>query len=266
MAILHDILYDAGMRSLRGSTSVEVTSVHIDSREVLPGGCFIAIHGAAADGHSHIPDAIGKGAVVIVCQRLPEEFSDSVTYVQVADSARAAGVIAHEFYGKPSTLLKLVGVTGTNGKTTIATLLWQLYTGLGHTCGLISTVVYRVAAEELPSSHTTPDPVSLNRLLRRMVDAGCTHAFMECSSHAIHQHRMAGLRFSGAVFSNITHDHLDYHGSFDEYIRVKKTFFDTLPTEAFAVSNLDDKRGAVMLQNTSASKYYYSLRAISDFR
>ena len=266
MAILHDILYDAGMRSLRGSTSVDVTSVHIDSREVQPGGCFIAIPGAAVDGHSHISDAIGKGAAVIVCQRLPEFFSDNVTYVQVADSARAAGTIAHEFFGKPSTLLKLVGVTGTNGKTTIATLLWQLYTGLGHECGLISTVVYRVAAEELPSSHTTPDPVSLNRLLRRMVDAGCTHAFMECSSHAIHQHRMAGLRFSGAVFSNITHDHLDYHGSFDEYIRVKKSFFDMLPVEAFAISNLDDKRGAVMLQNTSASKYYYSLRAISDFR
>lgn len=266
MAVLHDILYDAGMRSLMGSTSIDVHSVHIDSREVQPGGCFIAMSGTTSDGHAHISDAVGRGAVAIVCQQMPDSRREGVTYVQVADSARAAGIISHEFFGRPSTQLQLVGVTGTNGKTTIATLLWQLFTELGHPCGLLSTVHNQIAQEVLPSTHTTPDPVSLNRLLRRMVDAGCAYAFMECSSHAIHQQRMAGLCFAGAVFSNITHDHLDYHRSFDEYIRVKKSFFDGLPTEAFAISNLDDKRGAVMLQNTQASKFYYSLKAISDFR
>ena len=266
MALLHDILYEAGMRSLRGSTSLEVGSVHIDSREVTTGGCFIAIAGGATDGHAHIGDALDRGAVAVVCERMPADVRDGVTYVEVADSARAAGVIAHAFYGRPSTRLVLVGVTGTNGKTTIATLLWQLFTGLGYACGLISTVVNRVADGEVPSSHTTPDAVSLNRLLARMVEAGCTHVFMECSSHAIHQQRIAGLRFAGAVFSNITHDHLDYHGHFDEYIRVKKSFFDRLPAEAFALSNLDDRRGTVMLQNTPAPKFYYSLRTMADFR
>jgi UDP-N-acetylmuramoyl-L-alanyl-D-glutamate--2,6-diaminopimelate ligase len=266
MPYLHDILYKVGIRSVMGSTAVEVGSLHIDSREVEPGGCFIAIRGAHSDGHAYIRDALAKGAVAVICENMPDEMPGGVTFVRVEDGAEAAGVTAHEFYGRPSEKLLLTGVTGTNGKTTIATLLYKLFTGLDHTCGLISTVENRIGEDTLPATHTTPDAVSLNRLLSRMVDAGCTHAFMECSSHAIHQRRIAGLRFKGAIFSNITHDHLDYHKTFDEYIRVKKSLFDGLPADAFAISNLDDRRGTVMLQNTPADKFYYSLRSISDFR
>lgn len=266
MPYLHDILYDTGLRSVTGSTAVEVGSIHLDSRQVVDGGCFIAIAGTSTDGHEHIPMAVERGAVAVVCERMPADMKEGVTYVAVSDSAAAAGIIAHEFYGRPSERLKLVGVTGTNGKTTIATLLYKLFTELDHVSGLVSTVQNQVGPETLSASHTTPDAVSLNRLLRQMADAGCSHVFMECSSHAIHQHRIAGLRFAGAIFSNITHDHLDYHKTFDEYIRVKKSFFDGLPTEAFAISNLDDKRGTVMLQNTRADKFYYSLRSISDFK
>lgn len=266
MPFLHDILYNTGIRSVSGSTAVEVESIHIDSREVTTGGCFIAISGSSTDGHSHIPMAVAKGAVAVICERMPQELREGVTYVTVADSAVAAGIIAHEFHGRPSGRIKLVGVTGTNGKTTIATLLFKLFTELDHMSGLISTVQNQIGDRILPASHTTPDAVSLNRLLQQMADAGCTHVFMECSSHAIHQHRIAGLQFAGAIFSNITHDHLDYHKTFDEYIRVKKSFFDALPDEAFAISNLDDKRGTVMLQNTRADKFYYSLRSISDFK
>jgi UDP-N-acetylmuramoyl-L-alanyl-D-glutamate--2,6-diaminopimelate ligase len=266
MPILHDILYKAGIRSVNGSTAVEVGSLHIDSREVVPGGCFIANKGTLADGHAHIGDAVKRGAVAVICERWPEDMPGEVTFVRVEDAAEAAGVVAHEFFGRPSDKLRLTGVTGTNGKTTIATLLYKLFSGLDHTCGLISTVENRIGDKPVPASHTTPDAVSLNRLLAEMVDAGCTYAFMECSSHAIHQRRIAGLRFSGAIFSNITHDHLDYHKTFEEYIRVKKSFFDGLSTEAFAISNLDDRRGTVMLQNTPADKFYYSLRSLSDFR
>lgn len=266
MPYLHDILYRVGIRSVRGGTAVEVGGLHIDSREVGPGGCFIAVRGTNSDGHAHIGDAIARGAVAVICETMPADMPEGVTFVRVEDSAEAAGVAAHEFFGRPSERLRLTGVTGTNGKTTIATLLYKLFSGLDHTCGLISTVENRIGDRVLPATHTTPDAVSLNRLLADMVQAGCTHAFMECSSHAIHQRRIAGLRFTGAVFSNVTHDHLDYHGSFDEYIRVKKSFFDALPTEAFAISNLDDRRGTVMLQNTQADKFYYSLRSLSDFR
>ena len=266
MPHLHDILYKVGIRSVKGSTAVEVGDLHIDSREVGPGGCFIAIRGTHSDGHTHIPDALGKGAVAVICERMPDEMPEHVTFVRVEDAAEAAGVAAHEFFGRPSEKLRLTGVTGTNGKTTIATLLYKLFKGMDHTCGLVSTVENRIGDTVVPSTHTTPDAVSLNRLLARMVEAGCTHAFMECSSHAIHQRRISGIRFSGAVFSNITHDHLDYHGTFDEYIRVKKSLFDNLPPDAFAISNLDDRRGTVMLQNTRADKFYYSLRSISDFR
>jgi UDP-N-acetylmuramoyl-L-alanyl-D-glutamate--2,6-diaminopimelate ligase len=230
------------------------------------GGCFIAIRGSASDGHQYIPTAIEKGAIAVVCEDLPLDLLDSVTYIQVANSAEAAGYMAHEFYGRPSESMKLIGITGTNGKTTIATLLFKLCTELDHMCGLISTVQNQIGQDVLPSTHTTPDAISLNAVLRKMLDAGCSHVFMECSSHAIHQHRITGLYFTGAIFSNITHDHLDYHKTFNEYIRVKKSFFDNLPSEAFAISNLDDKRGTVMLQNTPADKFYYSLRSISDFK
>lgn len=266
MPFLQDILYKVSLRSVSGSTALEVNSIHLDSRAVEQGGCFIAIRGTASDGHQYIPTAIEKGAIAIVCEDMPAEFVHGVTYVQVANTAEAAGYMAHEFYGRPSEKMKLVGVTGTNGKTTIATLLFKLGTEMDHFCGLISTVQNQIGNDVIPSSHTTPDAISLNALLRKMLDAGCSHVFMECSSHAIHQHRITGLYFTGAIFSNITHDHLDYHKTFNEYIRVKKSFFDNLPSEAFAISNLDDKRGTVMLQNTPADKFYYSLRSISDFK
>jgi UDP-N-acetylmuramoyl-L-alanyl-D-glutamate--2,6-diaminopimelate ligase len=266
MPVLQDILYKTSLRSVTGSTAVEVGSVHIDSRGVQPGGCFIAVRGVQQDGHAYIEAALDKGAAAIVCEDLPAATRDGVTYVQVANGAEAAGYIAHEFYGRPSERLKLVGVTGTNGKTTIATLLFKLFTALDHHCGLISTVQNQVGQRVIPATHTTPDQVQLNALLRQMADEGCSHVFMECSSHAIHQHRITGLHFTGAIFSNITHDHLDYHKTFNEYIRVKKSFFDNLHSDAFAISNLDDKRGTVMLQNTPADKFYYSLRSIADFK
>lgn len=266
MPSLQDILYKVGLRSVSGSTAIEINSIHLDSRVVEAGGCFIAIRGSASDGHQYIPLAIEKGAIAIVCEDMPAEFVKGVTYVQVANASEAAGYMSHEFYGRPSDKMKLVGITGTNGKTTIVTLLFNLFTEMDHLCGLISTVKNQIGPIVIPSSHTTPDAISLNALLRKMLDAGCSHVFMECSSHAIHQHRITGLNFTGAIFSNITHDHLDYHKTFNEYIRVKKSFFDNLPSEAFAISNLDDKRGTVMLQNTPADKFYYSLRSISDFK
>jgi len=266
MPVLQDILYKVSLRSVSGSTAIEVSSIHLDSREVIKGGCFLAIRGTASDGHGFIDAAISKGAVAIVCEEMPAEFMEGITYVQVADTAEAAGYMAHEFFGRPSEKIKLVGVTGTNGKTTIVTLMFKLCTEMDHLCGLISTVQNQIGNDIIPASHTTPDAISLNALLRKMVDAGCSHVFMECSSHAIHQHRITGLFFTGAIFSNITHDHLDYHKTFNEYIRVKKSFFDNLPSEAFAISNLDDKRGTVMLQNTQADKFYYSLRSIADFK
>ncbi len=266
MAILQDILFKVNIRSVYGTTSAEVSSLQIDSRKVEAGCAFIALRGVSVDGHQFIEKAVNENARVIICETMPERKADGVTYVQVENSAVAAGVMAHNFYGQPSEHLSLVGVTGTNGKTTIATLLFKLFTNLGHTCGLLSTVENRIGQDHLPATHTTPDPISLNALLRRMVDAGCSHAFMETSSHALHQHRVAGLQFAGGLFSNITHDHLDYHKTFDEYIKAKKIFFDNLPSTAFAISNADDKRGTVMLQNTSASKYYYSLKTIAEFK
>lgn len=251
---------------MNGTTDIDVDDITIDSRKVVPGGCFIAVRGAHADGHAYIDQAVKQGAAVVVCEEFPKKMKEAVSWIQVENSAEAAGYIAHQFFGSPSEKLKLVGVTGTNGKTTIATLLFKLFTLLDHRCGLISTVQNQVGDKIIPATHTTPDAVSLNRLLRQMLDDGCTHVFMECSSHAIHQHRITGLHFTGALFSNITHDHLDYHKTFNEYIRVKKSFFDHLDANAFAISNLDDKRGAVMLQNTPADKFYYSLRTIADFK
>ncbi|MEO6314454.1 MAG: UDP-N-acetylmuramoyl-L-alanyl-D-glutamate--2,6-diaminopimelate ligase [Chitinophagaceae bacterium] len=266
MAILQDILYKVSIRSMHGNTQAQVQDVQTDSRKVSKGTAFVAIHGTASDGHQFIKAAIEKGAGVIICEQFPAELDEAVTYVQVENSAAAAGYMAHNFYGHPSEKLKLVGVTGTNGKTTIATLLYKLFTALGYKCGLLSTVQNHIGDTIIPATHTTPDQVTVNQLIRQMVDEGCTHVFMECSSHAVHQHRLAGLHFTGALFSNITHDHLDYHKSFDEYIRVKKSFFDALSSDAFSISNLDDKRGTVMLQNTNAAKFYYSLKAMADFK
>jgi UDP-N-acetylmuramoyl-L-alanyl-D-glutamate--2,6-diaminopimelate ligase len=264
--ILQDILYKVAITSVKGNTNIEVKDLQIDSRKISKSSCFIAVKGTAADGHAFIDTAITNGATVIVCEVLPAILKDGATYVQVADSALAAGNISHNFYGEPSTKIKLVGVTGTNGKTTIATLLFKLFTALNYKCGLISTVQNQIADTIIPATHTTPDAISLNALLKQMLDEGCDYVFMEVSSHAIHQQRIAGLQFAGALFSNITHDHLDYHKTFDEYIRVKKMWFDNLSGTAFAISNADDKRGAVMLQNTVAKKYFYSLKTMADFK
>ena len=252
--------------SLSGEASGVLAGLAIDSRQVVAGGGFIAVRGVQVDGHQYIEQAISKGATLVIGETKAPSLPAGVCYLQVLNSAEAAGLAAHLFYEEPSESLRLVGVTGTNGKTTIATLLWKLFQSLGYTCGLISTVENRIGTELIPSTHTTPDAIQLNALLARMRDAGCTHVFMECSSHAIHQHRIAGLRFVGALFSNITHDHLDYHGTFDAYIRVKKSWFDGLSESAFAITNVDDKRGAVMLQNTTAKKYSYSLRTMADFK
>ena len=264
--MLNDILYKTKIQSVKGNTHIEISDLQLDSRKVTTGSCFIAIKGNLADGHAFIENAVTNGAAAVVCENLPQILHDHITYVEVDNSATAAGYMSHNFYGEPSSKIKLIGVTGTNGKTTIVTLLWKLFTALGYKCGLISTVQNQVGDEIVSATHTTPDAVSVNALLKKMADAGCAYVFMECSSHAIHQQRIAGLQFAGALFSNITHDHLDYHKTFDEYIRVKKSWFDNLPSSAFAISNADDKRGAVMLQNTIAKKYFYSLKTLADFK
>lgn len=252
--------------AVNGNIDKAVADVQIDSRNVGEGTLFVAVKGTATDGHAYIDKAIGQGAKAIVCEKLPKNLSEGVTYVQVKDSAESAGAIAHNFYDQPSAKFKLVGVTGTNGKTTIATLLYKLFTGLGYKCGLVSTVENKIKDKVIPSTHTTPDSISLNMLLSQMAEEGCSYVFMEVSSHSVHQRRIAGLQFAGALFSNITHDHLDYHKTFDEYIKAKKAFFDDLSSEAFAITNADDKRGMVMLQNTSAKKYSYSLKTVADFK
>ncbi|MFN9711055.1 MAG: UDP-N-acetylmuramoyl-L-alanyl-D-glutamate--2,6-diaminopimelate ligase [Bacteroidota bacterium] len=266
MSQLRDILYKTSIIQVMGSADVEIRQLTIDSREVGAGACFIAIKGVHTDGHQYIGKAIEQGAIAIVCEELPLQLMDHIVYVQVRDAAEAAGNMAHIFYGNVSEQMKIVGVTGTNGKTTVATLLYKLFSALGYKCGLISTVNNHIGNEVLPSTHTTPDAIRLNELLYKINAAGCTHVFMECSSHAIHQHRIAGIRFAGAIFTNITHDHLDYHQTFDAYISAKKAFFDILSSDAFAISNLDDQRGNVMLQNTKAQKYFYSIRTITDFK
>jgi len=263
---LRDILYKVNIRSVIGSMDLEINDVQIDSRKIKPGSLFIAVKGVAVDGHQFIDKAVEAGAVGIVYEASFSAKKEGIAYVEVENSAAAAGFIAHNFFGQPSEKMKLVGVTGTNGKTTIATLLYKLFTSLGYKCGLLSTVENHIADRIVPATHTTPDVISLNALLKQMVEEECAHVFMEASSHAIHQHRITGLRFAGGIFSNITHDHLDYHKNFDEYIRVKKSFFDGLASSAFAVSNADDKRGMVMLQNTNAKKYYYSLKTVADFK
>ncbi len=265
MKILQEIMKNIEIISKVGEVS-EVYDLQIDSRKISAGSCFIAIKGSSTDGHLHIGKAIENGAAVIVCQDAPASIVDGVCYMIVENSAVAAGIMAHNFYGNPSEALKLVGVTGTNGKTTIATLLFKLFTALGYKCGLISTVQNQVGDDIIPSTHTTPDAISLNSLLAKMVEEKCSHVFMEVSSHALDQHRIAGLHFVGGIFSNITHDHLDYHKTFDEYIKAKKKFFDELSSRSFAISNADDKRGAIMLQTSSAKKYFYSLKTMADFK
>ena len=263
---LQEILYKVHIRSVHGQLDVEVQDLQTDSRKVGKGSVFIAVKGTHADGHLFIESAISREPAAIVCEQMPADRSEAITYVQVENSAAAAGLLAHNFYGQPSEKMKLIGVTGTNGKTTIVTLLYKLFSSLGYTCGMLSTVQNYVGDRVLPATHTTPDPISLNQLLHDMLEAGCTHVFMETSSHAIHQHRIEGLYYAGAIFSNITHDHLDYHKTFDEYIRVKKSFFDSLSSAAFALTNADDKRGEVMLQNTPAARYTYSLKTSADFK
>ena len=266
MAKLQDILYNVHLQSVSGTTNLDIKDIKLDSRSVTAGSLFVAINGTASNGHSFIPAAVEKGATVIVCEVMPALQSAGVTYIQVDNSGEAAAFMADNFYGQPSKKVKLVGVTGTNGKTTIATLLYKVFTRMGYTCGLISTVQNHIGDKVVPATHTTPDAVNIQSLLSEMVVAGCSHVFMEVSSHAIHQDRIAALHFAGGLFSNITHDHLDYHKTFDEYIRVKKKFFDKLPSSAFAISNLDDKRGQVMLQNTNAKKSFYSLKTVADFK
>ena len=266
MKKLSEILYKVHITAITGNTDVPITNVQIDSRQVTQGSLFIAVKGSASDGHHFIQKAVEQGALAIVCEVLPKEKKEDITFVQTGNSAEAAGLVAHNFYDQSSSKFKLVGVTGTNGKTTIATLLYKLFIGLGYSCGLISTIENLIAGKVISSTHTTPDAISLNMLLDQMSKEGCSHVFMEVSSHAVHQQRIAGLQFTGGVFSNITHDHLDYHKTFDEYITAKKGFFDKLSSSAFAITNIDDKRGMVMLQNTAAKKLTYGLKTLADFK
>ncbi|MFN8414918.1 MAG: UDP-N-acetylmuramoyl-L-alanyl-D-glutamate--2,6-diaminopimelate ligase [Cytophagaceae bacterium] len=264
--LLKDILYRVSLQAVSGRTDIPIGSIVFDSRKVEQNSLFVAVRGTASDGHVYIPQVLEKGAAAIVCEEIPEITKEGVTYIQVKDTSEALGVVASNFYDNPSSKIKLVGVTGTNGKTTTVTLLYQLFRKLGYRTGLISTVENKIEDTIIPSTHTTPDAITLNQLLAQMVEAGCTHCFMEVSSHAAVQRRIAGVKFTGAIFSNITHDHLDYHKTFDEYIRAKKMFFDELPSNAFALVNIDDKRGKVMIQNTTAKTYTYSLHAMADFK
>ena len=249
-----------------GNAEVDITGVNIDSRKIEKGHLFVAIKGTQTDGHRFIPKALELGAVAVLCEDLPEEPNSAVTYVQVTSTEAAVGPVATVFYGEPSQHLKLVGVTGTNGKTTIATLLYNMFRKFGHKCGLLSTVCNYIEGEAIPADHTTPDPIELNKLLHQMVEAGCEYAFMECSSHAIAQQRIGGLKFAGGLFTNLTRDHLDYHKTFENYRDAKKAFFDGLSKEAFAITNADDKNGSVMVQNCKAQVKTYSVQRMADFR
>jgi UDP-N-acetylmuramoyl-L-alanyl-D-glutamate--2,6-diaminopimelate ligase len=266
MKILTDILKNIAVQQCIGDSSLCVHQLHIDSRKVEEGDCFVAIRGTLNDGHQFIDSCIVNGAKVIVCETLPVSLDKAVTYVQVENAAAILGFLAANFYDQPSKRIKVVGVTGTNGKTSIVTLLFRLFRSLGYNVGLLSTVQNQINETVIPSTHTTPDAISLNKLMNDMVDEDCEYCFMEVSSHAIEQYRIAGLQFTGAVFSNITHDHLDYHKTFENYIKAKKKFFDGLPNTAFALTNADDRNGAVMLQNTKAKKYTYAIKSIANFK
>ena len=263
---LNEVLKNITPIKIVGNDNVEITGVNIDSRRIKAGHLFVAIRGTQVDGHQFIDKAIELGAEAVLCEELPEKLSDHVTYVQVESTEDAVGKVATLFYGNPSHKLKLVGVTGTNGKTTIATLLYNMFRKFGYKVGLLSTVCNYIDDVEVPADHTTPDPIELNELLAKMVEAGCEYAFMECSSHAIHQKRIGGLKFAGGLFTNLTRDHLDYHKTFENYRNAKKAFFDALPKDAFAITNADDKNGMIMVQNTKATVKTYSIRSMADFR
>jgi len=266
MKLLKDILYKAGIIEVAGSTNVAITAISFDSRRVEKDSLFVAVKGTLSDGHKYINDTLAKGAIAVLCEEFPEEINEKTTYIKVKDTTAALGIVAANFYDNPSEKIKLVGVTGTNGKTTTVTLLFNLFKKLGYKTGLLSTVKNQINNDVIPATHTTPDAIQLNALLRQMIDKGCTHCFMEVSSHAVVQNRIAGIHFAGGVFTNITHDHLDYHKTFDEYIKAKKRFFDALGADAFALTNKDDANGEVMLQNTRAAKRTYSLRSMADFK
>ena len=263
---LNEVLKNITPIKIVGNDNVEITGVNIDSRRIKAGHLFVAIRGTQVDGHQFIDKAIELGADAVLCEELPEKLSRHVTYVQVESTEDAVGKVATLFYGNPSHKLKLVGVTGTNGKTTIATLLYNMFRKFGYKVGLLSTVCNYIDDVEVPADHTTPDPIELNELLAKMVEAGCEYAFMECSSHAIHQKRIGGLKFAGGLFTNLTRDHLDYHKTFENYRNAKKAFFDGLPKDAFAITNADDKNGMIMVQNTKATVKTYSIRSMADFR
>jgi UDP-N-acetylmuramoyl-L-alanyl-D-glutamate--2,6-diaminopimelate ligase len=266
MIPLEQLLPAVSVNAIHGAAGIPVSSLHHDSRSVEPGGVFFAVKGASQDGHQYINSAVSNGAAAIVCEELPAHLAEGTAYVVVKDTAEAMGAMASEFFGNPSSRLNLVGITGTNGKTTTVTLLYELFMSLGFPAGLISTIRIRIHDKELEATHTTPDVITINSVLRKMADAGCRYCFMEVSSHAVDQKRIAGLTFRGGIFSNITHDHLDYHKTFDAYLKAKKAFFDGLPASAFALVNKDDRNGLVMLQNTGAGKFTYSLSSMADFR
>ena len=263
---LNELLKNITPIKIIGNDDVEITGVNIDSRRIKTGHLFVAMKGTQVDGHLFIGKAIELGAISVLCEELPEVLQEGITYVQVESTEDAVGKVATLFYGDPSHKLKLVGVTGTNGKTTIATLLYNMFRKFGHKVGLLSTVCNYIDDVEVPADHTTPDPIELNELLAKMVEAGCEYAFMECSSHAIHQKRIGGLKFTGGLFTNLTRDHLDYHKTFENYRNAKKAFFDGLPKDAFAITNADDKNGMIMVQNTKATVKTYSIRTLADFR
>ena len=263
---LKDIIKDIEILAPSSYRDVEISSIVFDSRKIEKGSLFVAVPGTKSDGHDFIGSAISGGAAAVICEVLPGSDTGDTVVLKVKDSAKALGVAASSFYANPSSLFTLVGVTGTNGKTTIATLLYRMFSMLGYKCGLFSTVCNYIGDRELPATHTTPDPVQLNRLMAEMAEAGCAYVFMEVSSHSVDQKRIAGLKFRGGIFTNLTHDHLDYHKTFENYLAAKKAFFDSLPAGAFALSNADDRNGKVMLQNTKADKYMFSSRSMADFR
>jgi len=263
---IDEIIKGIDIISVAGKTGADVSAIEFDSRNVSAGSLFVAVKGYNSDGHDYIGSAVESGAVAIICETLPSNKEKNICWIKTSDSAKALGQVASNFFGNPSSALKLVGVTGTNGKTTIATLLYRMFIQLGYKCGLFSTVCNYINGKELPATHTTPDPVQLNRILAEMVQAGCDYAFMEVSSHSADQKRIAGLSFAGGIFTNLTHDHLDYHKTFDNYLAAKKSFFDSLPAGSFALVNVDDRNGRVMLQNCKARPYTFSVRGMADFR
>jgi UDP-N-acetylmuramoyl-L-alanyl-D-glutamate--2,6-diaminopimelate ligase len=266
MMKIEEILNGVDIISLAGAKTLMINSIGFDSRNITPGSLFVAVKGYKTDGHDFINAAISSGAVAVICESIPDKPDKNICWIKTGDSAKALGMAVSNFFGNPSTSLRLVGVTGTNGKTTIATLLYEMFRRLGYKCGLFSTVCNFINDRELPATHTTPDPVQLNTLLSEMVSEGCDYAFMEVSSHSADQQRIAGLKFQGGIFTNLTHDHLDYHKTFDNYLAAKKSFFDSLSAEAFALVNTDDRNGRVMLQNCRAHPYTFSVRGIADYR